>query len=180
MAKYRLHALTFALAAGLSIAGGVNAADDAHSRVDVSWANPDDFSDAKMYPGTGLGRAQPEEWLGDLSKYLKYRADRALPPGETLEVKFTNVQRAGIYEPWRGPQWDDVRIIKDMYPPRIDLSFTLRGADGHVISEGTRKLRDPAFLQRGIWNETDPLRYEKRLLDDWLRSELKGSAASRS
>lgn len=170
--KHRLHALTWALAVGLSIAGGAVAQDDAHSRVSVSWTNPDDFSDSKTYPGTGLGRAQPEEWLGDLSKHLRYRADRLLPRGDTLDVKFTNVQRAGIYEPWRGPQWQDVRIVKDMYPPRIDLTFTLRGPDGNVISEGERKLRDPAFLQRGILNESDPLRFEKRLLDDWLRSEF--------
>jgi len=179
--KHRLHALTFALAAGLSIAGGVGAAqDDAHSRVNVSWTNPDDFGDSKLYPGSGLGRTTPEEWLGQLAKSVKSRADRTLPPGEELDVTFTDVTRAGIYEPWRGPQWDDVRIIKDAYPPRIDLSFTLRGSDGRIIKEGTRKLRDPGFLQRGTWNETDPLRFEKRMLDDWLRKEFSASSASRS
>jgi hypothetical protein len=27
-------------------------------------------------------------------------------------------------------------------------------------------------MQRGALNSTDPLRFEKRMLDDWLRSEF--------
>ena len=163
-----------------TIAGNAAAAPRApdDSRVDVSWTNPDDFSDSKTTPGSDIGRPTPDEWLGELSKHLKSRAGRALAPGQTLDVVFTNVQRAGIYEPWRGPQWDDVRIVKDMFPPRIDLTFTLHNADGSVAEEGKRQLRDPAFLQRGILNETDPLRFEKRLLDDWIRKDF--SAAGRS
>jgi hypothetical protein len=142
------------------------------SRVQVTWTNPGDFSEAKQSYGTGLGRISPDEWLGELAKHLRYRAERALPPGETLQVTFTNVQRAGTYEPWRGPRWDDVRIIKDIYPPRIDLKFTLTDASGGVVKEGTRELRDPAFLQRSIPDANDPLRFEKRMLDDWLRKEF--------
>jgi len=164
---------TLLAAAALAFASVANAAPQPiDSRVQVDWTKPDDFSEAKQYPGTGLGRQSPDEWLNDLAKHMRYRAERVLPQGDELHVTFTNVQRAGTYEPWRGPRWDDVRIIKDIYPPRIDLTFTLTDASGAVIKEGKRELRDPAFLQRGILNETDPLRFEKRMLDDWLRSEF--------
>ena len=156
--------------ASLAIAADVPSAND--SRIQVTWTKPDDFSEAKQYPGTGLGRESPDEWLNDLAKHLRYRAERRLPQGDHLQVTFTNVQRAGTYEPWRGPRFDDVRIIKDIYPPRIDLTFTLTDASGAVVKEGKRELRDPAFMQRGILNTTDPLRFEKRLLDDWLRSDF--------
>ena len=149
------------------------------SRIQVTWTKPDDFSEAKQYPGTGLGRESPDEWLNDLAKHLRYRADRRLPEGDHLNVTFTNVQRAGTYEPWRGPRFDDVRIIKDIYPPRIDLTFTLTDAGGAVVKEGKRELRDPAFLQRGILNTTDPLRFEKRLLDDGLRSDFPDAGDAR-
>ena len=46
--------------------------------------------------------------------------------------------------------------------------------------EGERELRDPAFMQRGILNETDPLRFEKRMLDDWLRNEFPDAGDARS
>lgn len=161
------------IAAALALASVANAAPPpTDSRIQVDWSNPADFSESKESPGTGHGRESPDEWLTDLAKHLRYRAERVLPQGDTLHVTFTNVQRAGTYEPWRGPRWDDVRIIKDIYPPRIDLKFALTDASGAVVKEGTRQLRDPAFLQRGILNESDPLRFEKRLLDDWLRSEF--------
>ena len=172
---------TLLAAAALAFASAASAAPQtADSRVQVDGTKPDDFSEAKQYPGTGLGRQSPDEWLNDLAKHVRYRAERVLPQGDDLHVTFTNVQRAGTYEPWRGPQWNDVRIIKDIYPPRIDLTFTLTDASGAVVKEGKRELRDPAFLQRGILNETDPLRFEKRMLDDWLRSEFPNASAARS
>jgi hypothetical protein len=58
------------------------------------------------------------------------------------------------------------------------LTFTLHNADGSVALEGTRKLRDAAFLYRGTPSSTDPLRYEKRMLDDWLRRDFATTKAS--
>ena len=163
------------VAAAVALANFASAAAPqagADSRVQIDWTKPDTFSEEKTYAGTGLGRQDPDEWLGDLASHLRYRAERVLPEDRHLKVTFTNVQLAGTYEPWRGPRWDDVRVIKNIYPPRIDLTFTLTSANGTVVKEGERKLRDPAFMQRGILNETDPLRFEKRMLDDWLRSEF--------
>ncbi|HEY6985012.1 MAG TPA: DUF3016 domain-containing protein [Rhodanobacteraceae bacterium] len=169
--SHTLCALAFAIAAG-PVAVSAAPKPDSDSRVQVSWTKPSDFSEAKESTGTGLGRQSPDEWLDDLANHLRYRAERILPQDERLTVTFTNVQLAGSYEPWRGPRWDDVRIVKDIYSPRIDLTFTLTGAGGTVVKEGDRKLRDPSFMQRGILNQNDPLRYEKRMLDDWLRSEF--------
>ena len=66
-------------------------------------------------------------------------------------------------ESWRGPGRCDVRVMKDTYPPRIDLTFRLVDGDGKELRAGSRKLRDSI---------TDHLRYEKALLGDWLRHEL--------
>lgn len=171
-----LVASAFALA---NAAGAADAKPDADARVQIDWTKPDTFSESKTYAGTGLGRQDPDEWLGDLARHLRYRAERILPQDDRLHVTFTNVQLAGTYEPWRGPRWDDVRVIKNIYPPRIDLKFTLTDASGAVVKEGERKLRDPAFMQRGILNSTDPLRFEKRMLDDWLRSEFPDAGDAR-
>jgi hypothetical protein len=172
--------LLIASALAISSATATELRHAGDSRVQVGWTDPADFSEARQNYGGGLGRPSPEEWLGDLARHLGHRAERVLPQGERLQVTFTNVQRAGTYEPWRGPMWDDVRIVKNIYPPRIDLTFTLTDASGAVIKEGRRELRDPAFLQRGTLNETDPLRYEKRMLDDWLRSEFADARDTRS
>jgi hypothetical protein len=68
---------------------------------------------------------------------------------------------------------DDVRFLRDIYPPRITLQFTLTDANGQVIDQGERRLSDTGYLfNSSLPSNTDPLRYEKRLLDDWLRREL--------
>ena len=139
--------------------------------VSVTYADPARF---------GEGRGAPPEserarkaWLDALSVHLADQAAPLLAEGQRLEVHLTDVQRAGGFEPWRGPQAAEVRIVRDTYPPRIDLSFTLRDVQGRAEREGRRELRDATFLMRpDRGSSTDPLRYEKSLLDDWLRKEF--------
>ena len=173
--------IAIALTAGFVVAGAVAAAPArvaAASPVDVTWTNPADFTEEKKSRSFGLARETPEQWVTELAQYLQRRGARVLAPGQQLEVTFTDISRAGAFEPWHGPLLDDTRFIKDIYPPAIDLRFTLRNADGSTALEGTRKLRDAAFMSRGTLSSTDPLRYEKRMLDDWLRRDLASAKAS--
>jgi hypothetical protein len=135
--------------------------------VNVRYKDPQHFTEAKRSSGVHLIKA--DAYLEPLRTYIVQRASRILAPGQRLDIEVTDVDLAGEYEPWRGPRFDDVRIIKDLYPPRIDLNFTLNGADGKVLREGSRKLRDPAFLSRNSVTDQDSLRYEKSLIDLWLR-----------
>ncbi len=163
-----------ALTAMLIAASALHAAEAAPSspaqRVQVSWGDPAQLSEVK----DNVTRRPDKSvaWLKDLQKYLVRRADARLPEGYHLDVRFNDIKLAGSFEPWRGPAMDNVRIVKDIYPPRIDLSFTLADANGRVIDSGDRKLRDIAFMSRGMVNDSDPLRYEKRMLDDWLSREF--------
>lgn len=135
--------------------------------VSVRYKNPQHFAEATR--SFGLHMIKADAYLEPLRIYIAQRASRVLAPGQRLDIEVTDVDRAGEYEPWRGPDFDDVRIIKDIYPPRIDLNFTLYGADGKVLREGSRKLRDAAFLSRSSPVDQDSLRYEKSLIDLWLR-----------
>ncbi|ARU04516.1 hypothetical protein CCO03_07345 [Comamonas serinivorans] len=110
-------------------------------------------------------------WVTALGEHLAQRAAARLPVGQRLEVRITEVQRAGGFEPWRGPQ-ADVRIVRDIYPPRIALAFKRLAADGQTLQAGHRELRDNAFLARADGYPSDPLRHEKTLLDTWLRQDL--------
>ena len=112
-------------------------------------------------------------YLGELRRHLTERASKLLATGQRLSVSITEVDMAGEFEPWR-PPLGDARIVKDLYPPRIDLTFRLAGGDGKLIREGARKLRDPTFLLGANRYPDDPLRYEKRLIDRWLDEELAG------
>ena len=135
--------------------------------VDVRYKDPQHFTEVMRSSGPHL--IDTSAYLKPLKDYIAQRASRILAPGQRLDIQVTDVARAGEYEPWRGPNLGDVRIIKDIYPPRIDLDFTLYGADGNVLRQGSRKLRNPAFLNNISATDQDPLRYEKSLINDWLR-----------
>ena len=81
---------------------------------------------------------------------------------------------AGDFEWWRGPRADRVRIVKDVYPPAHQLEFRLVDASGKTLAEGRRELTDLAFMTN-IEYRNDLLRYEKKLLDDWLAREFAGT-----
>ena len=142
---------------------------DSASRVTVTYANPQNFSENREF---GMqNRYQGIDYLQTLRAHLIKRATQMLPPGERLEVTITDIKLAGAYEPWHGPRMYYVRIMKDVYPPRIELTFKLIGADGAVSRQGSRTLRNLGYLQSGLATSgnSDPLRYDKALLDNWLR-----------
>lgn len=141
--------------------------------VSVTTADPAGFSDARNGPRES-DRAR-RAWVDALCMYLSERAAAALPEGQTLDVRLVDVQRAGGFEPGRGPQAGQVRVVRDIYPPRIVLEFKRLAADGTVLQSGRRELSDPAFMERRARGAADPLRYEKGLIDDWVRKEFGGN-----
>jgi DUF3016 family protein len=157
------------LAAWTVPASGQGEAPPSIPPVRVEYVHPEKFTDVgDSYSSNDKIRAS---YLEELGKHLVQRAARLLSAGQNLIVSITEVDMAGSFEPWRR-RLGDVRIVRDVYPPRIDLHFRLTGADGSVVKEGERKLRDLAFLMTTVLYRDDPLRYEKALIDDWLEREL--------
>ncbi len=164
-----LSILALCSVAGLQTAAG-KATTPAVSRAEVTFVDPEKFTDAADgYRGSDWGR---DANLETLKEHIERKASIYIPEGQKLLVKITDVDLAGELEPGRGPQLQDVRIVKDIYSPRVELSFQLVGADGAVIKEGTRRLTNLAFMMDIHWDRSDPRVYDKRLLEDWLRSEF--------
>jgi hypothetical protein len=161
------------LVAGLTALSPGLAADPAvnpEKRIEVTFSHPEKFSDVRDgYMGSDQGR---DGLLGQLKDYIVQRAQSRVPEGQKLSILVTEVDLAGDFEAWHGPQMSDVRVVKDVYPPKIDLEFKLTGPDGKVVKEGQRQLRDLAFMMKLSINRDDNLRFEKALVDDWLRDEL--------
>ena len=142
-------------------------AQHAADRVQVRYLHPEKFTDAGRY---WAGAASREDNLAQLARHIERRATGLLPEGQRLLVSVTDVDLAGGYEPWRN--LGAIRVVRDVHPPRIDLSFQLTGADGRALREGKRSLRDLAFQVSGSGYRDDPLRYEKALINGWLAREL--------
>lgn len=139
----------------------------AASAVTVDYQDPQQFTETRF---AFQHRYNHDDYLGKLKSFLVRTATPMLASGQKLDITITDIQLAGRYEPWHGPQLDRVRFMRDIYPPRIDLDFRLIGADGDIIREGSRKLRNLGYLHDAPARpgDTDPLRYDKALIGKWL------------
>jgi hypothetical protein len=139
-------------------------------RAEVVFFEPEKFTDVR---DSYMGDSTRTTYLDQIRDYVLEQAKYYVPEGHKLTVTFTDIDMAGDFEPWHGPRWTDVRIVKDIYPPRINLTFRLEDAAGRVVKEGKRELRDLGFLMKITMTfRDDPVRHEKGLLADWIQAEF--------
>lgn len=143
------------------------------ARTEVVFFEPEKFTDVRE---NGLSDSEKDRTaiLGELRAHIIKSANRLLAAGQQLKITITDVDLAGEFEPWRGGSMADIRIVKDIYAPDIKLSFQLTAQDGTVIKQGDRHLRDMGFMMSLSIDKNDSRRYEKEMLDNWLRQELRG------
>jgi Protein of unknown function (DUF3016) len=151
-----------AAAEGKAATGAVMRSD----KVEVMYRDPAALTEVQFNPSRQTG------WMDSLGRYIVSQGGKSVPAGAKLVVTITDVQLAGMYEPARRRGLEDVRIVRDTTPPRIDLSFQLVDAQGAVLKEGERKLRDIDFLHSSFRHRNEELRYEKNLIDDWMRKDF--------
>ncbi len=150
----------------------------AEGPVAVQWTDPAQFTDLKF--SGNRWEAARGDWVSQLAEHVRDAAARRLPEGDRLEVTITDIGRAGRYEPWHGMRMQDVRIMRDVYPPSMKLEFRQYGADGRLVAEGARELRDMSYLANAgtLARANDSLRFEKRMIDDWARMEFRTPAVA--
>ena len=142
--------------------------DETVSRISVSFVEPEKFTDvrrAELAP-TSAGV------LRELQKFLVETGARYLPEPMKLNIRVTDVDLAGDFELFRGPQTDQVRITKGLYPPHIMLEFEIIESAAVAVRSGKRDLTDMNYQIRSAYPREDYLRYEKDILREWLRAEL--------
>jgi hypothetical protein len=161
----KLSAIAFLLIAGCATAAPVA---ESVSRISVAFVEPEKFTDARRAElertSTGI--------LGELQKFIIMTGARYVPENMKLNIRVTDIDLAGDFELFRGPQADQVRITKGLYPPRIALEFELTDSAATVVKSGKRDLTDINYQLRSVYPREDYLRYEKDILRDWLRAEL--------
>lgn len=138
--------------------------------VQVEFVRPQDFSD--VGDPRPASAAANRALLLRLGEALARSAGGRLAPGQQLQLRITDIDQAGQAEPWR---WraPDTRIVRDLYPPRIDLDFRVIDAAGATLESGERQLRDLGFMMASTSRlDGDPWRHEKRLLERWLAREF--------
>lgn len=136
-------------------------------RVQVGWQDPNTFTEVTTAPNKR--RALEGDWVRQLALYIERQAERRLPAGQHMLVVIQDVDRAGD----RRGVGEGVPVVRSVSVPSIRLHVVRTDTYGRVVSQGTPVLEDPAVLggptrSRG----SDPLVFEKRLVDGWLEREF--------
>ncbi|MDB5961821.1 MAG: hypothetical protein JWP59_3115 [Massilia sp.] len=162
MKQQTMPILAAAFAASLSLGA---LALPASAAVTVSFIQPENFRDLPFSPSD---RAQVLKELGEHFAKL----EKSLPAGQDLKVDVIDLDMAGRMVPnFRGNQ--DLRVLHGGADwPHMTVRYILT-ANGQVLSSGEDQLSDMAYLDRiNIYSDGDPLRYEKRMVDDWFKKKF--------
>ncbi|WP_438480913.1 DUF3016 domain-containing protein [Oleiharenicola lentus] len=152
-------------------------AEKGTTRVNVVFSEPEKFTDLKEGWADTTKRTEDHRdfVLAELKKHIETIAQPLVAEGQRLEIKVTDINLAGDFEPWHGPEFDDIRVVKDLYPPRVNLEYRLIGAGDQVIREGKAQIRDLSYMMSVSLRSFDSLRYEKEMLRSWIRQEFRKS-----
>ncbi|MEO0445274.1 MAG: DUF3016 domain-containing protein [Verrucomicrobiota bacterium] len=154
------------LLAALSIPASVSAA------IQTDYVDISSFRDFSL-SGGNESRAQR---AFDAELKRQSRLNRLIGVGRTLKLTFLDIDMAGAIEPWRFRSASHVRIIKDVYPPRLRFTYELRSASGNILASGEETLRDVSFQRyASVGRTASPFYYEMKLLEKWARKKFPSS-----
>lgn len=137
--------------------------------VKVEWQEPKKFRDIKT---TNERQSRFEARLFEtLTKNIDKEAEKVLKPNQTLEMQVSNLDLAGDMRPTFGATTSDLRIVKDMYPPRMTFTYQVL-EDGQVIIAGDEKLTDMNFMSHVKRVNSKPFEYETQMLKRWLNRTI--------
>jgi hypothetical protein len=136
----------------------------------IEFVHPERFTDFRI-----LGRQETESaqiFRDQVSSYLSPVVANRFR-GDTLSLKFTDIDLAGRYEYARIRRFNNVRFDRDIASPlRLEFEYTLTDAKGRVLTTGSTSLSEADYLRRYInypnSEKVSTLFYEKVTLSRWL------------
>jgi hypothetical protein len=137
------------------------AASAASAGVTVTYIESDKFADLPFAPW------ERKQVLEELSTYFAKLGEK-MPAGQDLAIEvgreYPNVSNGR-----------DLRILKGTADwPIINLRYSLT-QNGQVLKGGDARLADMSYMQRiGRFSDSDSLRAEKRMIDEWFDETIIG------
>jgi hypothetical protein len=171
MRKYNLSLMAVLCAAALSFQLHATTSEKAEpiSAIKVNWINPEKFSDIR--PATGTRKSYQERVIKGLDNIWADLATK-LPPGYSMEISIKDVDLAGDVNPMYRVNNTEIRVIKDIYFPRMTLDYVLLDANKQPVKQETDvKIKDMGFMTSSKMNHKHKYQeftYEYAMLKRWF------------
>jgi hypothetical protein len=138
------------------------------SNVTIQYVTPEKFSDFRIYGRDAQWSAS--YFASQVSDYLRPALNRRFPNAK-LTLRFTDIDLAGRYSNSSGGG-RNVRVTRGaIAPARMSFVFLLQDSSGRTLASGSTRITDtsnPSSLANR--QRSGPLYYEKRMLEEWLKS----------
>ncbi|MGV2870585.1 DUF3016 domain-containing protein [Colwellia sp. E150_009] len=135
---------------------------------EITWTDYEKYRD--IHPGEGHRKNFRENTFRNFEKHFVKLAAK-LPEKQVLKIEVTDIDLAG--DTHHGGI-NRLRIVKDIYFPRMNFSYQLLDASGSIIRTNKVELKDMNFMMNGsLRYRQDSLGYEKKMLDDWFFDAFK-------
>jgi Protein of unknown function (DUF3016) len=111
--------------------------------------------------------------IAELKRHLERLGERHLSPSQSLKIEVLDIDLAGRMRFFTHHGLAEIRVLNGRADwPSIRLRYTLE-SEGKISDAGEETVADMAYLQRPAPGaSSEPLYYEKRMLDDWFRARF--------
>lgn len=170
--KNSVLAFVCVLTASMATAGAIHSEKIVthEGAVKITWQDPDSFRDVKA---SGPDQSRFKKQTFDvLTRSLAKEAQTVLKPGQTLSLVVTDLDLAGDVRPSFGKAISDIRLVKEIYTPKISFRYKVSD-EGRTVLSGEERLSDISFMRKIRGRKDKPYAYESRLLVDWMRNTVK-------
>jgi hypothetical protein len=156
MKNFVLSIITALAAVGTACAG----------QAKVTWQDPDSYTDIRE--GNDLRVSFRQTLFSDFELVFADLA-KQLPDGYVFDVTVIDVDLAGEVNPMHFGLWQDIRVIKPLYWPRMSFDYKLTDGTGQMLVSGHEDIKDMTFFDRGFHFRLTRFSFEERMLRDWFR-----------
>jgi hypothetical protein len=131
---------------------------------EVKWVNPDDYTDIRS--GNLNRKKFKEQVFSQFEKHFEKLATK-LPEGQKLKIEVHNLDLAGDVN---AGGMERIRIVKEVYSPKMKFSYQLVGDNDTKISAGEANLKDMNFMGgTSMKYKHHSFGYEMKMLDHWFK-----------
>jgi hypothetical protein len=160
MKKLVLSIITALVAVGTVCAG----------QAKVTWQDPDTYTDIRE--GNDLRDAFRQGLFSDFELLFADLA-KQLPEGCVFDVTVTDVDLAGEINGMHFGLWQDIRVIKTLYWPKMSFDYKLTDGTGQMLVSGHEDIKDMAFFDHGLQHRQTRFSFEERMVRDWFGKMLR-------
>ncbi|EWH10839.1 hypothetical protein DS2_06096 [Catenovulum agarivorans DS-2] len=157
--KYSVISLTLAYSQMLNAA-----------QLEVEWQNPEEYTDINE-GNTYTRSAYQQHVFNRFEQFLTHRAAK-LPDEQKLKLVVTDLDLAGETR----FNFEEIRVIKEPYIPRMKFSYQLFDSQGNELQAGDADLKNMSMTTSYLTKPLeDQFKYEFSMLNNWFKKTFTDS-----